>query len=328
MRRPAARRRGRGRSPAPPRERRTAQSSSAAAVRPPCSASSPTSRQDRELEVLGIVDEHVAPARRGPRPHVRAVAQSSATARSTKPQNMDQYLLGEHPVVGAVDGGELALALPGLVVGGQRLRPCVVLGHITIATSMMKPAANASRPSAVAIPPKSCTRSVSSSTRSRSIARRSAPPSEGTPNGSMPALGAFLAAGIDGGGGLARQAVRRRRRGPSAAARIVSAAHHLAVSEDDVQDLLRTRPPAVASSRSTAAHHRARRSAGAGRARQPAAALPGGGKVHRRRKKVVVELPGTTLGYGWHPHRSEATAELLAHDWTRSVSPRGGGLSR
>ena len=100
----AARRPGRAGSRAPRRARGArAQSSSPAAVSPPCSPpSAATRRRRRELEVLGVVDEHVAPARRDPRAHVGLVAQQRDGAQEQVAE-VQGALLAQHPVVGLVE---------------------------------------------------------------------------------------------------------------------------------------------------------------------------------------------------------------------------------
>ena len=72
-----------------------------------------------EVRVLQLVDEQVAVARRHPRPHARLRAQ--------EPEGVEQQVaeverprLLEHPVVGRVEGGELALAVG---LGAERPRP-------------------------------------------------------------------------------------------------------------------------------------------------------------------------------------------------------------
>ncbi len=79
-----------------------------------------------EVRVLELVDEHVAPAARDARPHVRALAQQPEGLQD-EVAVVERPGLGEHPVVGRVDGGELALARGarpvGLVLVGDRRGP-------------------------------------------------------------------------------------------------------------------------------------------------------------------------------------------------------------
>ena len=85
----------------------------------------------RELEVLGVVDEHVAPARRDPRAHVRLVAQEGDGAQEQVAE-VQRALLAQHPVMGLVEAGELALALGALVAlreGGGPARDLVGRDH-------------------------------------------------------------------------------------------------------------------------------------------------------------------------------------------------------
>ncbi len=78
--------------------------------------------QPRELEVLGVVDEHVAPARRDPRAHVGLVVQQGDGAQEQVAE-VQRALLAQHAVVGLVEPGELALALGALVALRAGRRP-------------------------------------------------------------------------------------------------------------------------------------------------------------------------------------------------------------
>jgi hypothetical protein len=158
-------------------------------VSPPCSLPERGDEaQPRELEVLGVVDEHVAPARRDPRAHVGLVAQERDGAQEQVAE-VQRALLAQHAVVGLVEAGELALALGALVAlregGAQRATSSAV----TIASlrRSMRAMTDASR--VAGLPWKSWTWSVSSSTRSRSMASRSAG-ATGTTKGSRPASSA------------------------------------------------------------------------------------------------------------------------------------------
>ena len=72
-------------------------------------------------EVLDVVDEHVPVAVGDARAHVRALEQ--AQRQQHEVAGVERALLAQHPVVGAVDLRELALALGALVAGGQPRRP-------------------------------------------------------------------------------------------------------------------------------------------------------------------------------------------------------------
>ena len=80
----------------------------------------------RVLEVLHVVDEQMAVAGGDPRPDVRLVAQQRVGVQDEVAE-VERALLGEQPVVGGVDGGELALALGAVVAGGQVGGPAAVL---------------------------------------------------------------------------------------------------------------------------------------------------------------------------------------------------------
>ena len=58
--------------------------------------------QAGELEVLGVVDEHVAPARADARAHVGLVVQEGDGAQQEVAE-VERALLAQHPVVGLVD---------------------------------------------------------------------------------------------------------------------------------------------------------------------------------------------------------------------------------
>ena len=94
----------------------------------PCSAAEQLDEQRLgEVEVLEVVDEHVAPARRDARARRAARSRSSASARRHEVAGVERALLGEQPVVGGVEAGELALALGaralGVVAAGSASRP-------------------------------------------------------------------------------------------------------------------------------------------------------------------------------------------------------------
>ena len=74
--------------------------------------------QVRVREVGDVVDEHVAVAVGDARAHVRALEQAQREQHEVA--GVERALLAQHPVVGAVDLRELALALGALVAGGQR----------------------------------------------------------------------------------------------------------------------------------------------------------------------------------------------------------------
>ncbi len=74
------------------------------------------------LEVLRIVDEQVAVARRGPRADVRLVAQQRVGVEDEVAE-VERALPGEQAVVRRVDGAELALALGPVVARRQRRPP-------------------------------------------------------------------------------------------------------------------------------------------------------------------------------------------------------------
>ena len=78
--------------------------------------------QPGELEVLGVVDEHVAPARADPRAHVGLVVQEGDGAQQEVAE-VQRALLAQHPVVGLVDVRELALALGALIARAAGRRP-------------------------------------------------------------------------------------------------------------------------------------------------------------------------------------------------------------
>jgi len=82
------------------------------------------------LEVLRVVDEQVAVARRRPRADVRLVAQQRVGVEDEVAE-VERALLGEQAVVRRIDGTELALALGPVVAGRQIGRPAHVLlgGH-------------------------------------------------------------------------------------------------------------------------------------------------------------------------------------------------------
>ena len=87
--------------------------------------------QGGQLEVLGVVDEHVAPARRDPRAHVGLVAQEGDGAQEQVAE-VERALLAQHAVVGRVEAGELALALGALVAlreGGGPARDLIGGDH-------------------------------------------------------------------------------------------------------------------------------------------------------------------------------------------------------
>ena len=70
--------------------------------------------QGRQFEVLGVVDEHVAPARGDPCAHVGLLAQEGDGAQEQVAE-VERALLAQHAVVGLVEAGELALAVGALV---------------------------------------------------------------------------------------------------------------------------------------------------------------------------------------------------------------------
>ena len=72
-------------------------------------------------EVVDVVDEHVAVARRDARAHVRALDQRER--RQHEVARIERTLLAQHPVVGEVDLRELALALGALLARRQLGRP-------------------------------------------------------------------------------------------------------------------------------------------------------------------------------------------------------------
>ncbi len=83
----------------------------------------PQQQAVREVRFLHVVDEQVAVARGDARAHVRVLAQQSQRA-DDEVAGVERSLLGEHPVVRAVDLGELALACG---AGALGVVPCVVL---------------------------------------------------------------------------------------------------------------------------------------------------------------------------------------------------------
>jgi hypothetical protein len=78
--------------------------------------------QRGELEVLGVVDQDVAPARAGPRAHVGLVAQQRDRGEQQVAE-VQRALLAQHAVMGGVDRRELALALGAVVARRQLGRP-------------------------------------------------------------------------------------------------------------------------------------------------------------------------------------------------------------
>ena len=175
---------------AAPRPRRTAQSSSPAAVSPPCSLPSASDEaQGRQLEVLGVVDEHVAPARGDPRAHVGLVAQEGdgaqergrrSRARPARAASGRGSRRGRRTRARARRAGRPA---------GRAAAQRATSSAVTIASlrRSMRAMTDASR--VAGLPWKSWTWSVSSSTRSSSIASRSAG-ATGTTKGSSPASSA------------------------------------------------------------------------------------------------------------------------------------------
>ena len=75
-----------------------------------------------ELEVLGVVDEDVAPVRADACAHVGLVVQEGDGAQQEVAE-VQRPLLAQHAVVGLVDVRELALALGALIARGQAGRP-------------------------------------------------------------------------------------------------------------------------------------------------------------------------------------------------------------
>ena len=78
--------------------------------------------QPGELEVLRVVDEHVADAGAQARADVRLAGQE-AVGQQDEVTRVERARGGQQPVVGPVERGELALALGALVAGRQRGRP-------------------------------------------------------------------------------------------------------------------------------------------------------------------------------------------------------------
>ena len=84
--------------------------------------------QPGELEVLRVVDEHVADAGAQAGADVRLAGQE-AVGQQDEVARVERARGGQQPVVGPVERGELALALGALVAGRQRGRPPLVLAR-------------------------------------------------------------------------------------------------------------------------------------------------------------------------------------------------------
>ena len=129
-----------------------------------------------EARVLQVVDEHVAVAPGEPRAHVRLLAQQPERAQHEVAE-VERPRLGEQPVVGAEELGELALARDAarVVVAVERRPPTRRSPRSVTSSSLsrsMRPTIEPS--SALGLPRRSWWRSGRSSMRSSSIASRSA----------------------------------------------------------------------------------------------------------------------------------------------------------